>query len=160
MKKSSVLCGMLLFFLYLLFPLNTLNAQVARDSPLFLTLMKNDSLLFEQGYNSCDIKVFEELVSTDFEFYHDKGGITASKEDFLESVRMGICKPGSSKDPRILLPESVEVFPLYDNGVLYAAIQKGIHMFGNTTARFTHLWVREVNGWKVSRVLSYDHIED
>jgi hypothetical protein len=139
-STSKTIPGLLLFMVCIVFPT---NAQIDKDSDLFLMLKKNDSLLFEQGYNSCDIRVFEELLSNNFEFYHDKAGITSSKNDFMESVRMGICKPGASKDPRILIPGSLEVYPMYDNGNLYAAIQKGVHRFGNTNAKFTHLWVRE-----------------
>jgi hypothetical protein len=149
------------FFLLFLLPfISPAIAQVEQDSELFQTLKTNDSLLFEQGYNSCDITVFEELINENFEFYHDKAGITHSKDDFMESIRLGVCKPGSSKDPRVLVPGSLEVYPMYENGILYAAIQKGLHRFGNTTARFTHLWVREGDIWRVSRVLSYDHVED
>lgn len=149
-------------FLLLLLPscITPVNAQVEKDSELYQTLKTNDSLFFEQGYNSCDIRIFEELIDENFEFYHDKTGISQSKDEFMESVRMGICKPGASKEPRVLVPGSLEVYPMYENGILYAAIQKGMHRFGNTTARFTHLWKREGEIWRISRVLSYDHVDD
>jgi CubicO group peptidase (beta-lactamase class C family) len=61
----------------------------------------------------------------------------------------------------------LEVFPLYNDGNLYGAIQKGIHHFylresgkediWTSTAKFTHIWVLESKTWKLSEVLSYDH---
>ena len=68
---------------------------------------------------------------------------------------------------RELVDESLEVFPLRDNGVLYGAIQRGIHRFFATeegeperetsVARFTHLWLLVDGEWKLKRVLSFDH---
>ena len=65
--------------------------QVKKDSELFLTLKKNDSLLFDVGFNKCDLSSFEHLISADLEFYHDQGGLTTNKEDFLNDVRNNIC---------------------------------------------------------------------
>ena len=48
------------------------NAQ----SDLFKALQKQDSLMFEVTFNTCDLRPLEYLVSENFEFYHDKGGIT------------------------------------------------------------------------------------
>ncbi|MCH5716729.1 hypothetical protein [Niabella hibiscisoli] len=55
---------------------------------------------------------------------------------------------------------------MYNNGVLYGAIQEGVHLFyikeSNTwkptgTAAFTHFWLIDNGHWKLKRVLSYDH---
>ncbi len=53
-------------------------SQVDRTSELFKTLKLNDSLLLDIGFNTCDIKQFDNLVNDNFEFYHDEAGIMSS----------------------------------------------------------------------------------
>lgn len=143
-----------------------LYSQVAPSSGLFRTLKAQDSLLFEVGFNTCDIAQFENLISDDFEFYHDKSGITASKAAFIAGIRDGLCKM-DYKAKRELVVNSLEVYPLENNGVLYGAIQTGNHWFYalendkpeylTSVARFTHVWLLVNGEWKLSRGLSYDH---
>jgi len=144
------------------------QAQVSQDSELYTTLKTNDSLLFNVGFNTCDLSQFENLLAGDLEFYHDKSGITNSMSQFMEVMNTGICNPSNTfKARRELIEESLKVFPLYDNGVLYGAIQEGEHRFfekngkqpekAGSVAKFTHLWILENNHWKLKRVLSYDH---
>lgn len=145
-----------------------LSAQINPDSDLFKTLKKNDSLLFDIGFNTCNLKAFEGLLSDDLEFYHDKGGITHSKAAFIANFTNGLCKsPETYQSRRELHPNSLNVFPLYDNGKLYGAIQQGVHSFYEhisgkeetygSTAKFTHLWILKDTEWQLARVLSYDH---
>ncbi len=77
-----------------LFALGTMaaSAQNHERDALFYVLKSQDSLLFNVGYNQCDLKQFETLVSEDFEFYHDKSGATLSKAAFLTSIKEGLCK--------------------------------------------------------------------
>lgn len=144
------------------------QAQVSEDSELFNTLKTNDSLLFEVGFNKCHITEFENLMAKDLEFYHDKSGTTGSLSQFLDDMKNGICNPANThKARRELVEGSLEVFPLYDNGVLYGAIQNGEHRFfekkndlseqAGSVAKFTHVWIKNNNQWKLKRVLSYDH---
>jgi hypothetical protein len=112
----------------------------------------------------------EALFTEDFEFYHDKGGATIGREEFLAPIRAQ-CAQQNADAPqpakRILTEGSLEVFPLYKEGILYGAIQHGIHSFKflnqdkeyqqGDTAKFTHLWVLEDGQWKIKRELSYDH---
>ncbi|MGE0882289.1 MAG: nuclear transport factor 2 family protein [Blastocatellales bacterium] len=152
--------------LVLLLALTDINAQSKEDSELFKTLKAKDELLFNQGFNNCDINQLENLVGDNFEFYHDQSGITDSKEAFIKSIRDGICKL-SYKPRRELVEGSLEVYPLKNNGVLYGAIQSGKHRFYaiekdkpeylTSEARFTHLWKLEEGEWKLIRVLSYAH---
>jgi len=143
-------------------------AQIDKDSELFRTLKTNDSLLFEVGFNTCDLSQFETLMADDLEFYHDKSGVLNSVSQFLEVMKTGLCNPSNTyKARRELINGSLKVFPLYDNGVLYGAIQTGEHQFfeknldqpekTGSIAKFTHLWVLENKVWKLKRILSYDH---
>lgn len=144
-----------------------LLAQVATNSELFQTLKKHDSLLFEAGFNNCEISAFEHFIAQDLEFYHDQGGLTTNKEDFLKNVRNNICSSPTKKPIRKLDLESLQVFPLYSNGKLYGAIQKGRHdffirepgkeLYQTSTALFTHVWLLKDDKWILKRVLSYDH---
>jgi len=155
-------------FFSILFFLTFLNlyAQVDKSSELFKTLKAKDSLLFNVGFNTCDISQFENLVSDNFEFYHDKAGMTLSKSAFISSIKDGLCKL-DYKPRRELIENSVQVFPLEKNGVLYGAIQMGTHKFYaiekdkaeylTDVAKFTHVWLLENGNWKLSRGLSYDH---
>lgn len=141
-------------------------AQVAQDSELFKTLKTLDSQLFESGFNKCDISQFEALVSDDFEFYHDQAGITRTKAEFVKSVRDGLCKL-DYRPRRELVVGSLEVFPMYDKGALYGAIQTGEHRFFaiekdkpeylTSTGRFIHLWKLEKDVWRLVRALSFAH---
>jgi hypothetical protein len=140
--------------------------QINRSSQLYRTLKEKDSLLFNAGFNTCDTAELDRLVSDDFEFYHDKSGITPSKADFITSIQTGLCKL-SYKPKRELVEESMEVYPLNKDGILYGAVQTGRHNFYakekdkpeylTSTAIFSHLWILENNTWKLKRVLSYNH---
>lgn len=145
------------FSIVLLYALS-LNAQVAKNSDLFKTLTEKDSLLFTEGLNKCNIELIKSLVHEDFEFYHDKGGIDHSKSEFIETLKNGPCINSTIENRRTLKTESLEVFPLYtEKNELYGAVQSGTHHFGNSSPKFTHLWLLVEGQWKLSRVLSFNH---
>lgn len=155
-------------YLLLLFLVSfSLSAQVDKNTDLYKTIISKDSLLFNVGFNTCDISQFETLLTEDFEFYHDKDSIS-DKKKFLHNLRNGLCaSPTTFQSRRELVSGSTEIYPLYKNKIIYAAIQIGIHRFYETiagkkeafgsTARFTHLWLLQKGTWKLSRSLSYDH---
>ena len=132
---------------------------------LFLELKQKDSLVFNLGFNECDTAQLRVLISDDFEFYHDQSGLLDSKENFIRNIP-NLCNV-NYKPTRVLVDGSMEVFPLYSNGELYGAIQKGVHEFYGeepgkpkyltSTAKFTHVWMLGNGEWKLKRVLSYDH---
>ncbi|WP_264553299.1 class A beta-lactamase-related serine hydrolase [Flavobacterium sp. N2038] len=158
----------------LLFCNQTVSSQEEKNSELYKTIMSRDSLLFNVGFNTCDVSQFENLYSDQFEFFHDRDGIS-NKAEFLYNFKNGLCKsPETYRARRELVPGSTQIYPLYKKGVLYAAIQTGVHRFYEIsakknepllkknetlgdTARFTHVWVLENNEWKLKRSLSYDH---
>jgi len=159
MKRHFLLINLLL--------LTTLiTAQVDKSSELFKTIKEKDSLLFNIGFNNCDITQFKKLVSNNFEFYHDQAGITKSKSEFLQGIENGLCKL-DYKPKRVLHTKSLEIFPLNINGVLYGAIETGEHSFYaieknkkeylTSNAKFTHVWILEKGNWKLTKGLSYNH---
>ena len=156
------------FTLVFLFICCNLAAQEHPQSELFKTLKQKDSLIFEVGFNNCDASVYPTLVADDLEFYHDQGGITNSREAFVQTFKKNICGNPNFKSRRELVENSLEVFPMYSNGNLYGALQTGVHKFyesfngkpevAGSTARFAHLWLLENGAWTLKRVISYDHI--
>lgn len=153
-----------IFFLF--FNLTSFT-QVDKKSDLYKTILQKDSLLFDVGFNTCDIMQFERLLSVDFEFYHDTDSISR-KAKFLNDIKNGLCaSPTTYQSRRELDKKKTEIYPLYKDSVLYGAIQIGVHSFyenieGNperfaSTAKFTHLWILENGEWKLLRSLSYDH---
>lgn len=138
-------------------------AQVDKNSDLYKTILSQDSLLFDIGFNTCDIRQFEILLSDSLKFYHDKDGIS-NKTKFIADLKKGICNDTDNrKVKRFLVKESTEIFPLYKNGVLYAAVQNGAHMFSEQResqagiAKFTNVWQLENEEWKLTSSFSFDH---
>jgi hypothetical protein len=145
------------------------TAQVDQNSDLFNTLKAKDSILFKIGFNKCKIEKSAELMTDDLEFYHDKSGVTNSKAEFVKIMKNGICrKDNPQKIYRFLVEGSLEVFPMYNNGILYGALQNGKHFFSpnaemtyektDNYALFSHLWILEDDKWKLKRVISYNHV--
>ncbi|MWB93091.1 serine hydrolase [Flavobacterium sp. GA093] len=138
-------------------------AQHQNSNELTKLILSKDSLLFDVGFNHCDIKPFEILLSEHLKFYHDKDGMS-DKTKFLYFLKKGLCKdPTSRQVNRFLIKESTEVFPLYKDGVLYGAVQNGAHMFSEKwesqagIAKFTNVWQLENGEWKLTTSLSFDH---
>lgn len=159
----------LIFILTMTFSLPC-NAQVEKNSELYKTIISKDSLLFNVGFNTCDISQFENLLSKNLVFIHDKDDISDKKE-FLYNLRNGLCsRPDTYQSRRELLKESTEIYPLYNNDTIYGAIQEGTHRFYETiagqkerfasSAKFTNVWLLENGEWKLTKSLSYGHETD
>lgn len=139
-------------------------AQEDKNSDLYKTILSKDSLLFDVGFNTCDIKQFETLLSENLKFYHDKDGIS-DKTKFITDLKKGICNTQENRQvKRFLVKESTEIFPLYMNGMLYGAVQNGEHQFSEKReiqggiAKFTNVWQLENNEWKLTTSFSFDHL--
>jgi hypothetical protein len=139
----------------------------ATPPELFDEIAKNDSALFEAVFDKCDFDRAGDLITEDFEFYHDKWGQTASsREQFVDSIRK-LCERQQQgvdfRARRELVKGSMAVYPLNN----YGAVEVGVHRFYaiaegkedklTETARFTHLWKKDDGKWRLARVLSYDH---
>ena len=146
-----------------MFALCTQSGRVVAfdDRPdLKAEILKMDRQLFEKGFNQCDLEAFSAAIDDDFEFYHDQGGIDATKADFIRKFVDNICNGAERKPTRKLVPETTVIEPLSKDGVLYGVLQQGDHNFylsdGETpptltsTAKFLHLWLKVGDGWKSS----------
>lgn len=154
--------GIFILFLFI----GNLQAQIDKTSPLFLELKKQDSLFFDRGFNNCDFAYLEKTMDDNLKFYHDNGGFQ-DKKLFMERTKQNICGNPNQKPIRKVIENSLEVFPLYNNGELYGAIQTGEHQFFireknkedvlGGQAKFTSVWTKRDGNWLMSDVLSYDH---
>ncbi|MFY1047789.1 serine hydrolase [Chryseobacterium sp. GP-SGM7] len=159
-KKLNLIIFILIFFF------GNIHAQIEKKSPLFLELKKEDSIFFERGFNNCDMAFLEKKMDDNLKFYHDTGGFQ-DKKLFIERTKQNICSNPNQKPIRKVIESSLEVFPLYNNGVLYGAIQTGEHQFYireknkqdvlGGHAKFTTVWTKKDGKWMMSDVLSYDH---
>ncbi len=123
-------------------------------------------MLFQVGFNQRDLQPFEDLIADDLEFYHDQSGVIMGKEPFLKNTEEGLFALDYLAT-RELIEGSTKIYPLYDQGKLYGIIQEGAHQFFakyankkrtlTSTAKFSHLWIKEGNHWLLKRVLSFDH---
>ena len=160
MTKSIVLLGVSLIIL------QSISAQVAHDNILYLQLKKMDSIVFQEGFNLCNLVALETTIHPEFEFYHDVGG-SSEKKIFIENMKNNICSSPNQKPIRKLVKGSLEVYPLYNQGELYGAIQNGDHefwiqepnkeMYQTGEAKFSTTWLLMDGNWVMKNVLSYDH---
>jgi hypothetical protein len=90
--KSLLLCSIGIFMIS-----GIATAQVDKSSELFKTLKANDSILFKIGFNKCKVDKSAELMTDDLEFYHDKGGVTNSKLEFVKIMRAGLGNTNNTK---------------------------------------------------------------
>ena len=145
-----------------------LRAGPAQSQALFDEIAAADKALFGAVFDTCDVKALHELVADDFEFYHDKDGLSeTSGAKFIDDIAKHcerIEKGVDFRARRELVEGSLGVYPLNN----YGAVETGIHRFfalhrnkpeGLTeTSRFTQLWKQEQGGWKLSRVIIYGHV--
>jgi Domain of unknown function (DUF4440) len=133
------------------------------DSPTFQQVRALDQKLF-QAYNTCDLTTLGDLVDDGLEFYHDKSGLSVGKANFLNAIKNNICH----KVRRELVAATLEVYSLEN----YGAIELGEHTFCNMAetpvckeetngiGKFFMLWQKQGDHYRLTRVVSYDHLSD
>ncbi len=161
MKKYS-----LLLFLPFLLPI-LMTAQDNLDPDIKKTIILKDSLLFNVGFNTCNINMFEKLYGDEFTFFHDKDGIS-NKKEFINNLKKGLCNsPEKYQSRRELIKESTKLYPLFKDKKIYGVIQTGIHNFYEkinkkpekfaSSANFIHVWLQKDSDWILNKSLSYNH---
>ena len=132
------------------------------STELYDTIAYLDSALFD-AFNKQDISVLKEFFSEGLEFYHDLGGVTNYTQNMDAFERTFLSE---RKLRRELVKSSLEVYPIKDFG----AVEMGVHRFYATEknqteklsseAKFTQLWQNRNGEWKITRIISYGHIEN
>lgn len=136
------------------------NPENSADrASLFGTISTLDAAFFG-AFNSCSspdqLKKHASYLNPNVEFYHDKGGVTWTRQDYIEKTRENVC--GHFR--RVLTAGSMEVFPIEG----YGAIEEGRHAFCEIKsdkcfgeAKFLIVWHHSSEGWEITRVFSYGH---
>ena len=131
--------------------------QQATSGELYERIAKMDRAVFD-AFNAHDLERLMAFFTDDLEFYDDGSGVkdhAASKEDFA-SVFKNV--PDLHRE---LVPSTLEVYPLPG----YGAIEVGEHRFCHQengkqdcgVMKFSMVWRKTGETWKLSRVLSYAH---
>jgi ketosteroid isomerase-like protein len=143
------------------------RAGPGQTQELYDEIAAMDARLFAAVFDTCDIATLATLVTDDFEFFHDKDGLSStSGAQFVKAIE-GTCERQKTGEDyrarRELESGSMQVYPLNN----YGAIQVGRHRFYQLlpgepeklveVSQFTNVWKKDASGWKLARVLSYDH---
>lgn len=104
-------------------------------------------------------------LAKDVEFYHDLGGMELGY-DALAKVNAGM-DGIENRARRVLVPDTLRIFPMRRGPDVYGAIVMGEHDFFRTQSgkivekwarsSFTHLMLKKEGVWKVARIYSYNH---
>ena len=150
-----------LHIIFLCFVSCIINGQdiktVQSSDDLFKTISSMDSVVFE-AFNTQNMPKFKSMFTEDLEWYQDNAGLipyAAVFETFDKNFH------SESKLKRDLIKGSLEVYPIKDFG----AIEIGSHRFSHFengkevvgTFKFVMIWKKTDKGWKLSRVISYNH---
>ena len=141
-------------------------AAIPDEAALAPIIGERDAVLFATMFDRCDPATLADLVSDDLEFYHDRGGLTATRTAFVANYAKG-CEakkaPDAWRSRRELVPGSMRVYAIPGVG----AVEEGSHLFyerqgdGPETlvgrARFSMLWRLEDGQWRLARAFSIDH---
>jgi hypothetical protein len=157
-RSGSNMKNLLLSVVVTLFLAGSAAAQTPVEK-LAGTITAKDAA-FWAAYNKCDTAAFRPMFTDDVEFYHDKGGQVAGLENFMLALKNGLCGNADSRLRREEVKDTVKVFPLTGNGVVYGAIilgehvfyvnQKGKPEFLDGHARFMQLWLVREGEWKIA----------
>lgn len=148
-------------------PVLAQRAGPAQTQAMHDEIVAADLALFSAFFDRCDVESLKTMVSDDLEMFHDKNGyMTKSGKEFIDGIASTCARQKTGEDYRArreLVPGTLEVYPLNN----YGAVEIGVHRFYQLlpgkpeklveVSQFTHIWKKEDSGWKLARVLSYDH---
>jgi len=126
-----------------------------------------DAEFFQVFFEGCDPAKVRAMLTDDFEMFHDKDGLVVSSAEPFVADYAKRCeerkKPDAWRSRRQLLPTTMKVWPIPG----YGAFEDGEHVFLERKGdgpeklvgygRFTQIWRLTPTGWRLARVLSYDH---
>lgn len=129
--------------------------------PLYQKILALDTEMFE-AFNTCTdpakLAKHESFFVKELEFYHDDGGASFTRDDYMKGVKDNVC----GKFHRELVLDTFRVWPISKFG----AISQGTHRFCHSATtcegigQFTMVWRLKDGEWQVTRAMSYDHGSD
>jgi len=136
------------------------------EAALVTIVAERDAALFATMFDRCDPAALADLVTDDLEFYHDRGGLTATRAAFVADYA-GACEarkaPDAWRSRRELVPGTMKVYAIPGVG----AVEEASHLFYERQgdgpeklagrARFSMLWRLEDGRWRLARAFSIDH---
>ena len=155
--RISLNMRMLLAGLMLLSLTAAPRGQAGPDLKLREVLIAQDRAMFD-AFNRRDLERIMSLFDPTLEFFHDKDGLQdhAQVRKALASL---FANPAAPR--RELIADSIRVFPIPNYGALMVGQHRFCHDERGTPVcgafEFSHVWQLKDGGWKVTRVLSYDH---
>jgi hypothetical protein len=103
-------------------------APIPDEAKLMPIIAERDTALFSTMFDRCDPAALADLVTDDLEFYHDRGGLTATRTVFVADYAKG-CEarkaPDAWRSRRELVPGSMRVFAIPGVG----AVEEASHLF-------------------------------
>jgi len=119
------------------------------------------------AYNRADPDKMNSWLTSDVEFYHDRGGELHGKKAL--SNANNVMRTATVKLRREAVPGTVHFFPMRRGETLYGAIVTGEHRFfarpkGESEtlvghANFSHLMVLQGKQWRIARIFSFEHVD-
>ena len=123
------------------------------------TIATLDSALFA-AFNAHDADRLGAYFTPDLEFYHDKSGL-AGYDTTMANFRGLFARNAQTGLRRDLVPGTLEVYPLGEFGLLEVCQHRFCHTENGKedcgTFKNIMVWRRDSTGYKVCRVISYDH---
>jgi ketosteroid isomerase-like protein len=143
------------------------TAGPKQTQQLYDEIAAADHALFSAFFDRCDTAALANMVTDDLEMFHDKNGyMSKTGKEFLDGIAATCARQKTGEDYRArreVVPGSLKVYPLNN----YGAVETGVHRFYQLlpgkpeklveVSQFTQVWKKEAGGWKLSRILSYDH---
>jgi len=135
------------------------KAQNATSGELYEKIAALDAKVFD-AFNAGDVDRLMGWFTADVEFYDDGGDpglsdFAATKRDFAALFHNA---PGLR---RVLVPGTLQVYPLKGYGAIEVGEQRFCHEENGKqdcgTTKFSMVWRKSGETWKLARVLSYSH---
>ena len=126
---------------------------------LYDEIYRMDSSMFA-AFNEHNTEKIMSWFTNDLEFYHDKDGLNGydiTKQNFNRLFENN----KTTGLHRNLVPGSLEVYPIKDSGAVETCLHRFCHVENGKddcgVFKNIMIWKMTGSGWKVSRVISYDH---
>lgn len=154
---SRILLICLLIFSFFMYARAQKQVGQAERKALYLEISVQDSLLFT-AFNTRDLNWLQTFFTDDLELYQDNVGVRDKKET-IEAFAELFRKDYILK--RHLVKESMEVYPVKGFGAIQTGAHEFVHMKNGkeekAVFKFTHIWQKTKKGWKIKRLITYDH---